>query len=162
MNHSAGIVLWRRGEELEVLLVHPGGPFWANKDEHAWSIPKGEFDPSDEVAFEAACREFEEELGAAPPTGTAVVLEPFRAGRKTLHVWLLEGDFDPATISADDRHRSMVELTWPPRSGRTVTFPEVDRAQWVALSGAGTLLHKSQARIVELVADALGFDDPHG
>lgn len=155
MTHSAGIVLWRQRAELEILLVHPGGPFWANKQDHAWSIPKGEFDPSDESAFDAACREFEEELGSPPPTVPAIGLQPFRAGKKTLHAWLLEGEFDPTTVTPDDVHRSMVEITWPPRSDRTVSFPEVDRAQWVTLSAAVALLHKGQAPIADLVRDGL-------
>ena len=162
MEHSAGIVVWRKRTEVEMLLVHPGGPFWANKDEHAWSIPKGEFDPADEAAIDAARREFEEELGVPPPAGPSIALPPFRAGKKTLHVWLVEGEFDPGTITGDDVHRSMVEMVWPPRSDRSASFPEVDRARWVELSGAVSLLHKGQARIVDLIEGELVADDTDG
>lgn len=167
MTHSAGIVLWRvapadsLGEpvssgEIEVLLAHPGGPFWAKKDEHAWSIPKGEFDPHTESAWEAARREFEEEIGAPCPADHPVALPPFRAGKKTLHAWLIAGDFDPTTVTAEDDHRSMVEMVWPPRSTSVVTFPEVDRVEWVRLDRAVHKLHKGQAPLVAAVRHALG------
>ncbi len=155
MIHSAGIVVWRKRTEVEILLVHPGGPFWANKHDHAWSIPKGEFDPADESAFDAASREYEEELGSPPPKVPSVALPSFRAGKKTLHTWLLEGEFDTATITPEDLHRSMVEMTWPPRSNQTVSFPEVDRAQWATLATSVVMLHKGQVNIVELVRDGL-------
>ncbi len=155
---TAGIVLWRRAqgarspssaETIEILVVHPGGPFWAKKDEHAWSIPKGEFDPETETALDAARREFEEETGTPAPLGPFAELDSFRAGKKHLHAFAIEGDFDHATISADDEHRSMVELEWPPRSGRRQRFPEVDRESWVPLSTASDKLHKGQRPVVD-------------
>ncbi len=159
MTQSAGIVLWRRrSATLEVLLVHPGGPFWASKDEHAWSIPKGEFDPDVEAAVDAARREYEEELGIAPPdttTSPPVTIPPFRAGRKTIHVFAVEGDFDPTSIDPEDRHRSLVTMTWPPRSDRTVEFPEVDRVEWCPIDQASAKLHKGQAPVVAGVLAAI-------
>lgn len=159
--HSAGIVLWRRSNEtgpveqsVEILLVHPGGPFWANKDEHGWSIPKGEFDPGAESTFDAAQREFAEELGRPAPTPPAdrpdIALEPFRAGRKTIHAVLVAGDFDCADIISNT-----VDIEWPPRSGQRIDVPEVDRAQWFPLAEAGNKLHKGQAPIVDLIVEAL-------
>jgi predicted NUDIX family NTP pyrophosphohydrolase len=147
-------VLWRRGPNgVEILLVHPGGPFWAGKDEHAWSIPKGEFSPDDpdESAERAAIREFAEELGHPVPPGPRVALEPFRAGRKTIHAWLVEGDLDVSTVTSNS-----FEMEWPPRSGRLQSFPEVDRAAWVALHQAPSKLHKGQRPLCRLVEDALG------
>ncbi len=152
MNHSAGIVLHRQGPAgTEILLVHPGGPFWANKDEHAWSIPKGEYDPDTEDGEEAAVREFAEELGQPVPDGPRRALPPFRAGKKTIAAWLVAGDLDP-----DDLRSNTFELEWPPRSGRMASFPEVDRAAWFLLDGqVETRLHKGQRPLVELVSDAL-------
>lgn len=160
MTHSAGIVLWRIGPSdppaihepiIELLLAHPGGPFWASKDEHAWSIPKGEFDPDHESPWDAARREYEEELGVAAPVDGAVTIPPFRAGKKILHAWAVAGDFDPATIRADDEHRSTVQTVWPPRSKTLITFPEVDRVAWVGLDEAPSKLHKGQAPLVEAI-----------
>lgn len=140
---------------MEILLAHPGGPFWAKKTEHAWSVPKGEFVPGEETAADAARREVEEELGVRIE-GELTPLPSFRAGKKRLHVFAHEldatgGDIEVALqqIRADDRHRSMVEIEWPPRSGRTQTFPEVDRVAWVALDEADTWLHKGQRPVVE-------------
>ena len=157
---TAGIVVWRRSASspldgsildggIEILLVHPGGPFWAKKHEHAWSIPKGEFDPATETAQDAAFREFLEETGLPVPEGEIVTLDPFRAGKKQLHAFAIEGDLDADVIQPDDEHRSMVELEWPPRSGQKQQFPEVDRAAWVALSNAGEALHKGQGPLVD-------------
>lgn len=169
MVQSAGIVLWRSGrgtagdeptarDTIEVLLAHPGGPFWARKDQHAWSIPKGEFDPDTEPAWHAARREFEEELGVPCPAEDAIALPSFRAGNKTLHAWLVAGDIDPTSIGPDDDHRSTVEMVWPPRSGSVVTFPEVDRVEWVGLDRAAEKLHKGQAPLVAAIRHALGQD----
>ncbi len=167
--HSAGVVLYRRTTDhrssdqpldhsldhaVEILLVHPGGPYWAGKDEHGWSIPKGEFDPDTEAAIDAALREFAEELGRpvppAPPDNPAIILEPFRAGRKTIHAVLMAGDFD-----ADVVESNTVEIEWPPRTGRHIEVPEIDRAAWYRLDDARTRLHKGQAPIVELIVSAL-------
>lgn len=155
---TAGIVVWRRVRDaidennvgcIEILLVHPGGPFWANKDSHAWSVPKGEFDPDAEAPLAAAHREFTEEMGQPAPEGETLPLEPFRAGKKRLYAFALEGDFDVDTVQPGDTHRSMVELEWPPRSGRTQRFPEVDRAAWFDLDNAADKLHKGQRPLVD-------------
>lgn len=149
-NHSAGIVLFRRSPELRVLLVHPGGPFWANKDEHGWSIPKGEFDPATEDPEAAAVREFGEETGQPVPDGPRIALEPFKAGRKTISAWLVEGDLDPAEVTSN-----LFEMEWPPRSGSIQEFPEVDRADWFTLDECQTKLHKGQVPICELISAAI-------
>jgi predicted NUDIX family NTP pyrophosphohydrolase len=122
---SAGLLLYRRaGDGIEVLLVHPGGPFWANKDDGAWGIPKGEYTEGED-ALAAARREFEEETGMRP-AGPFVELGSFRqSGAKTISVWAMEGDFDPATLKSNS-----FTIQWPPRSGRMQSFPEVDRAEW--------------------------------
>lgn len=141
---SAGLLLYRRTNDsgVEVLLVHPGGPFWRNKDAGAWTIPKGEFDDEDPLA--AARREFKEETGSAPPDGQNIPLTPIKQKNgKIVHAWAVEGDFDPATLKSN-----VFEMEWPPRSGRTQKIPEVDRAEWFApdvakqkiLSGQGALI----------------------
>lgn len=153
---TAGVVVWRRtAADIEILLVHPGGPFWAKKDEHAWSIPKGEFDPGTETPQAAAHREFVEELAQPVPAGDVIEIESFRAGKKRLYAFAIEGDVDITLIGPDDTNRSTVELEWPPRSGQTQLFPEVDRAAWVALDNAATKLHKGQAPLVERLREAL-------
>src|SRR3954454_14416103 len=118
---SAGILLHRgRGERLEVLLVHPGGPFWAKKDVGAWSLPKGEHDDGED-GLACALREFAEELGSPPPAGDPADLGPGRKkGGKVVQAWALEGDLDAAAIRSNT-----FELEWPPRSGRRREFPEV-------------------------------------
>lgn len=149
--NSAGIIVHRTvGDVMEILLVHPGGPFWANKDTNGWSIPKGEFDPETESALDAAVREFSEELGHPVPAGKPVALPPFRAGRKTIHGFLVAGNLDPETISSNH-----VEMEWPPRSGSTASFPEVDRAGWFSLDQAATKLHKGQLPLCDLIIAAL-------
>lgn len=137
--HSAGILLFRRrGEGLEVLLVHPGGPFWRNKDKAAWSIPKGEFDAGEDP-LAAARREVREETGLTLD-GAFLELTPRRQpGGKIVHVWALEADCDPADLVSNS-----FSLEWPPKSGRLQEFPEVDRAQWFDLSGAREMIHKGQ------------------
>jgi len=122
---SAGLLLYRRGERgLEVFLVHPGGPFWAKKDLGAWSIPKGEYG-EDEDPFAAALREFAEETGFAV-SGRFVELGTIRqAGGKMVSAWALEGDCDAAALKSN-----LCEVEWPPRSGRSLQVPEVDRGAW--------------------------------
>ena len=148
---SAGILLHRgRGERLEVFLVHPGGPFWANKDRGAWSIPKGEFAPGEDP-LAAARREFAEETGLAAD-GAAVALQPIRqAGGKVVHAFALEGDADPAQISSN-----RFVLEWPPRSGRQQEFPEVDRAGWFELGAARQKLLKSQLGLLDQLVALVG------
>ena len=148
---SAGILLYRQTEQgLEVFLVHPGGPFWARKDEHAWSIPKGEFGVEEEP-LDAARREFEEETGVAV-RGTFVPLEPVKqAGGKVVHAWACEGDCDPAQLRSNT-----FSMEWPPRTGKQQEFPEVDRAEWFAVEEARTKLHKGQLPLLKQLAGLLG------
>jgi len=125
---SAGLLLYRMDKDvIEVLLVHPGGPFWRNKDEGAWTVPKGEF-TDDEQPLAAAKREFKEETGSSPPSGEYLPLTPIKQKNgKIVHAWAVEGDFDPATLDSNT-----FEQEWPPRSNRMQSFPEVDRAEWFA------------------------------
>lgn len=141
---SAGLLLYRHNENaIEVLLVHPGGPFWRNKDEGAWTIPKGEFD--DENALEAAKREFQEETGSAPPDGQYISLTPIKQKNgKIVSAWAVAGDFDPANLNSN-----FFETEWPPKSGRTQKFPEVDRAEWFAPDVAKRKMLSGQGALVE-------------
>ncbi|GAA4641706.1 NUDIX domain-containing protein [Gordonia humi] len=141
---SAGILLWRRrSDDVEVLLVHPGGPFFARKDDGFWSIPKGLVEPGEDLLV-AARREFAEETGHQAPDGDAVDLGQARLkSGKRVHVFALEGDLDPETVVSNT-----FETVWPPRSGRTQTFPEVDRAAWFTRAEAATKLNAAQAEIV--------------
>lgn len=146
--HSAGLLLFRRrGERIEVLLGHMGGPYWADRDERAWSIPKGEYGP-DEAPLAAARREFVEELGVAVPAGEVVELGEVRqSGGKTVVAFALEGDLDPDTVVP-----GTFELEWPPRSGRTRTFPEVDRVAWFDLAEAREKVVAAQAALLDRLA----------
>ncbi len=148
---SAGILLFRRTPELQVLLGHMGGPFWARKDQHAWSIPKGEH-TEDEDAQDAARREFAEETGSPAPD-ELLPLGVVRAG-KSLTVWAAEGDLD-----ADAVVSNTFDLEWPPRSGRVQQFPEIDRAAWLDLAAARTKLVKGQLPFLDRLLAALG-DEP--
>ena len=144
---SAGLLLFRRGTAgLEVLLVHPGGPLWARKDEGAWSIPKGEIG-QDEDVLAGARREVAEETGATPP-GPFIALSPVRqTGGKIVHVWAVESDFDPAFLTSN-----LFEMEWPPRSGKIRSFPEVDRAAWFDLETAARKILASQAIALQHLA----------
>jgi len=144
---SSGILLYRREPELQVLLGHMGGPFWARRDEHAWSIPKGEHGP-DEDAETAARREFAEETGHPAPADL-LPLGVVR-GSKVLTVWAAEGDLDAAVVRSNT-----FELEWPPRSGRVQQFPEVDRAEWFDLATARTKLVKGQLAFLDRLAGAV-------
>ncbi len=140
---SAGLLLFRRREGLEVLLVHPGGPLWAKKDEGAWSIPKGEID-ADEDPLAAARREFEEELGSSV-SGDFVTLAPIRqASGKLVYAWAVEADFDTATFTS-----GTFSMEWPPRSGRQQEFPEVDRAEWFTIDEAKRKINKGQVPLLD-------------
>src|SRR5579863_2550685 len=131
MKRSAGILMYKRtGRELLLLLVHPGGPFWAKKDLGAWSIPKGEYEDGED-AFAAAKREFCEELGVEPRGDFQELGELVQPGRKVVVAWAVEGEFDPRNLKSNS-----FELEWPPKSGRRQSFPEVDRAEWFALADA--------------------------
>ncbi len=148
---SAGLLLYRiRARKLEVLLVHPGGPLWAKKDDGAWSIPKGEINGGDD-ALATAKREFEEELGSAPPEGDAIALAPVRqSGGKLVHAFAIEGDFDTSSIRSNT-----FTLEWPPRSGRSQQFPEVDRAEWFPVEIAQQKVLKGQAPLLRELVEKL-------
>ena len=121
---SAGILAYRKLNGIEFFLVHPGGPVWADRDEGAWSIPKGEFD--DEDALSAARREFEEETGQEV-NGRFIPLKPvkYKDGKKIVYAWAVEGDIDPASVRSN-----VFPLEWPPKSGKYIDVPEVDRGEW--------------------------------
>ena len=141
---SAGLLLYRKKDQgLEVLLVHPGGPFWAKKDDAAWSIPKGEFaDGEDPLA--AAKREFEEETGVQP-SGEFVPLKPLKQpGGKLVFAWTVRSDFDPSKLKSNT-----FSMEWPPISGRQQEFPEVDRAAWFGLEAARRKILKGQAAFLD-------------
>jgi predicted NUDIX family NTP pyrophosphohydrolase len=139
---SAGVLAWRRGPGgPEFLLVHPGGPYWAKKDDEAWSIPKGLVD-ADEDNWAAARREFREELGLEIE-GDPVALRPVTSSGKTVHAWLIEADLDVTEIVSNT-----FEIEWPPRSGRRATFPEADRAGWFDAATAAVKIHRGQRPIL--------------
>jgi predicted NUDIX family NTP pyrophosphohydrolase len=143
---SAGLLPYRfgAGRMLELLIVHPGGPFWAKKDDGAWSIAKGEYELGADPQ-EAANREFVEELGLGLPPGPRVDLGEIRQpGGKLVHVWAVEADFEVDVIVSNQ-----VELEWPPRSGVRMTFPEVDRAAWMSVASAKQKLLKGQVAFVD-------------
>jgi len=141
---SAGILLFRRSPDLEVLLVHPGGPFWAKKDLGAWSIPKGEHDEGEDGQA-CAIREFTEETGSAPSPGQLDDLGTVKqkAG-KVVQAWALEGDLDAAAVRSNT-----FSMQWPPRSGQLRDFPEVDRAEWFSLQEARKRINPAQAAFLD-------------
>ncbi|MEW1774514.1 NUDIX domain-containing protein [Streptomyces sp. NPDC086777] len=149
---SAGLLLFRRtGEGLEVLLGHMGGPFFAKKDAGAWTVPKGEYEP-DEPAWDAARREFREELGLAPPDGEAIGLGEVRqTNGKIVTAWAIEADLDPDTIEP-----GTFVMEWPPRSGRIQEFPELDRVAWLSPDRAREVIVKAQAAFLDRLAEHSG------
>lgn len=149
---SAGLLLHRRtADGVEVLIAHMGGPFWARRDDAAWSIPKGEFDPEIETARDAAVREFREELGVDPPVGEYVELGTWTyASGKRITVFAADG----AGFAASGFVYGTFELEWPPHSGRVQAFPEVDRAEWTGLDLARTRLVKGQRPVLEALPPA--------
>ena len=153
---SAGILLYRQaGGAPEVLLVHPGGPFWARRDEGAWSIPKGEYEDGDDP-LAAALREFEEETGTALPPGEPIELGDVKQrGGKVVTGWAVEGDLD-----ADAIRSNTFTMQWPPRSGRLATFPEVDRAGWFAVDEARGKLNPAQTAFLDRLLERLGSGGP--
>jgi predicted NUDIX family NTP pyrophosphohydrolase len=154
---SAGLLLCRvNGDSLvEILLVHPGGPFWAKKDDGVWSIPKGEYDAGEE-ALDAAEREFEEELGQPAPAGPRIDLgEIDQSSAKRVHAWAIEADFDAEHITSNT-----FEMEWPPKSGTRVEFPEVDRAAWFTVAEAKTKLLPGQVGFLERLNAALPRGGP--
>jgi predicted NUDIX family NTP pyrophosphohydrolase len=137
----------RQGDRVEVLLVHPGGPLWARRDEGAWSIPKGEY-TDDEDALAAARREFAEELGTAVPAGDAVELGEIRQkSGKLVRGWAVAGDLDVSRVVSNT-----CEIEWPPRSGRRIEIPEVDRAEWFSLDEARAKINAGQVALLERLA----------
>ncbi|MFF6978430.1 NUDIX domain-containing protein [Streptomyces sp. NPDC008343] len=146
---SAGLLLFRHTDDgLEVLLGHMGGPFFAKRDAGAWTVPKGEYEP-DEPAWDAARREFQEELGLAPPDGEAVPLgEVKQSGGKIVTVWAVKADLDPATVVP-----GTFVMEWPPRSGRTQEFPELDRVAWLGVDRAREVVVKAQAAFLDRLAE---------
>ncbi|KOX48803.1 DNA mismatch repair protein MutT [Streptomyces sp. NRRL F-7442] len=144
------MLLHRRGPDggLQVLLGHMGGPYYARRDAGAWTVPKGEYDPA-EPAWEAARREFREELGLAPPEGEAVALGEVRqAGGKTVAVWAVAADLDPAAVVP-----GTFRMEWPPKSGRTEEFPELDRVAWFPLDRAREVIVKAQAAFLDRLTE---------
>jgi predicted NUDIX family NTP pyrophosphohydrolase len=150
---SAGLLLYRRkNQTLEVFLVHPGGPFWAKKDLGAWSIPKGEYSGGEEP-LAAARREFQEETGFAI-AGDFVELGTIRqAGGKLVSAWAQEGDCDPAALISN-----LTQIQWPPRSGKIIEIPEVDRGAWFSLQEALDRLLQSQTTFLDRLVEKLGPD----
>lgn len=149
---SAGLLLYRvRGDRPEVFIGHMGGPFWAQKDEGAWSVFKGEYGVHEDP-FAAARREFEEETGSPPPDGPALALGEVRqpSGKRVV-AWAIEGEFDPAQLSSNT-----FEIEWPPRSGRRAEFPEVDRAEWFDLATAREKVVRGQVPLIDALERALG------
>lgn len=150
MRRSAGILLYRElAGDIEVLLGHMGGPFWARRDQGAWTIPKGEHEP-DEDPFVAACREFVEETGAPLPAAAFTELGEVRqSGGKVVRAWAVEGDLDPATAVSNT-----FEIEWPPSSGRMVSFPELDRFAWFDLPTARSKIIVAQREFLDGLAAA--------
>ena len=146
---SAGILMFRRVPGLEVLLIHPGGPFWAKKDDGAWSIPKGLYEP-DEDELTAAKREFEEKTGCVP-SGKFIALGEFKPGAKILTIFAVEGDFDIANFKSN-----LFAMEWPPKSGRMAEFPEADRGGWFGIDEAKRKILKGQLPILAALLKHLG------
>lgn len=141
---SAGILLYRTsGPRPEVFLVHPGGPFWKNKDAGAWTLPKGEFDDQEE-ALAAAIREFEEETGYRPQGKFAPLAPVVQKGGKKVYAWAIAGDIDPAALRSNT---FMIE--WPPKSGRQKAFPEVDRGDWFGFREAREKINPAQTAFLD-------------
>jgi predicted NUDIX family NTP pyrophosphohydrolase len=155
---SAGILAYRKSaRELEVLLVHPGGPFWRKKDSGAWSIPKGEMDGADDPE-QAARREFAEELGPSASIGPLQALGEVRQlGGKRVIAFAGEADFDPATLASNT-----FEIEWPPRSGRRQNFPEVDRAEWFNIESARSKMLSAQVVLLDRLLAVAAVDGAEG
>jgi predicted NUDIX family NTP pyrophosphohydrolase len=153
LRQSAGILIFRRAEGVEVLLAHPGGPFWANRDEGAWTVPKGEWDEGEEPR-DCALRELGEELGpAAPALGAEDLFElgsVRQKGGKVVHAWAAEAEVDP-----DDVRSNTFMVEWPPRSGECAEFPELDRVEWFDPVAAREKLIAAQAPFVDRLLEAL-------
>ncbi len=151
---SAGILAYRgEGKDYEVFLVHPGGPFWSNKDLHAWSVPKGEPE-EDEELFNSAVREFKEETGF-DLSGNFVTLDPVKQpGGKIIYTWAVKADLNASKIKSNT-----IEIEWPPKSGKKLEIPEVDKAGWFSFEEARLKIMKGQISILEQLAEKLGVKD---
>ncbi len=148
---SAGLLLYKKTPDgLQVLLGHPGGPFWAKRDQNAWSIPKGEFVEGEEP-LKAAKREFREEMGRDAPEGAIMELGSAKqSSGKIVHAWAMEADFDPSDIQSNE-----FQMEWPPKSGQQQAFPEIDRAGWFTVAAARQKLVKGQLPLLEKLAELL-------
>lgn len=151
-NQSAGILLFKLDKMLQVFLVHPGGPFWKNKDAGAWTIPKGEF-TDEEKAFDAARREFEEETGTKL-SGDFIELKPIKQkGGKVVYAWAIKGEINASAMKC----QTIIEMEWPPKTGKLICFPEVDRGEWFTVDAAKQKINSSQAALIdELIEKIIG------
>ena len=153
-NPTAGLLLYRRHAELEVFLVHPGGPFWAQKDLGAWSLPKGEIDEGEDM-LDAAKREFTEETGFAID-GEFIPLDPVKqSGGKLVNAWAIEGDCDPSRIQSNS-----FSMEWPLKSGKKQEFPEVDRAGWFTVAEARKRILAAQVAFIDQLVSLLKAKKP--
>lgn len=150
MKQSAGILLYKKaGNEILVLLAHPGGPYWKNKDAGVWSIPKGEF-TSKENALDAAIREFEEEIGTKI-SGDFIELQSVKLNSgKTIYAWALEQDLDTGTIKSNE-----FEIEWPPKSGKRISIPEIDKAEWFRVHEALEKINVAQGDFIRRLLEKL-------
>ena len=157
MKRSAALLVYKREPDgLQVFLVHPGGPFWAKKDLGVWSIPKGEFDETED-GLAAARREFAEEVGQMVE-GDFIALTPVKqSGGKIVHAWAVEGEVDESAVKSNE-----FEMEWPPRSGRKARFPEVDRGQWFSVAEAARRILPAQAPILEELLAKVGTGKKSG
>jgi predicted NUDIX family NTP pyrophosphohydrolase len=150
---SAGLLMYRfRENQLEVFLVHPGGPFWAKKDLGSWSIPKGEYAPDEEVPLEVAKREFSEETGYAADGDFRPLTPVKQPGQKIVTAWAFEGDCDASKIKSNT-----FKMQWPPKSGKEMEFPEVDRADWFTINTAKQKLLKGQIGFLDELCHILNY-----
>ena len=152
MVDSSGLLLFRRSPDgvVEVLIGHMGGPFWANQQGHAWSVPKGLHDDGEDDHLAVALREFEEEMGTPPPDGPNIALGSVKTGSKTITVFAREGDFDSESAVSNT-----VELEWPRGSGVIQEYPEIDEAAWRSVAEARSLLTRAQGPFLERLMDHL-------
>jgi len=145
---SGGLLLFRRGSELEVFLAHPGGPFWAKKDLGAWTLPKGELEEGEDHLL-AAIREFAEETGISPAGPYLPLGEVTQKSGKVVYAWAWEGNADSADVKSN-----LIEIEWPPKSGRRLEIPEVDRCEWFILSQAREKINPAQIPFLDRLRDA--------
>ena len=151
---TAGLLLYRRRGELEILLVHPGGPFWAKKDVGAWSLPKGEIGDGEDP-LQAAKREFTEETGFSIDGDFRPLAPVKQSGGKSVHAWAIEADCDPSQVRSN-----LFSLEWPPKSGQKKDFPEVDRAGWFTISEARKRILAAQIGFIDQLISVLTVKDP--